>query len=114
MAGFRSDGASIRIFFFGIKVMFCVVMFVFALTVHRHITDNPVLRIVFLIAGTGLGYYAPGLYLDSQVKKRRPKLRLSLPDGLDMMVVAVEAGLGLDLRAAVMARARWNSTIRRN
>jgi tight adherence protein C len=102
MAGFRSDGA-IRIFF-GIKVMFCVVMFLFALMVHRHITENPVLRIVFLIAGTGLGYYAPGFYLESQVKKRQTKLRLSLPDALDMMVVSVEAGLGLDQALQYVAR----------
>src|SRR5580700_2228582 len=47
MAGFRSDGA-IRIFF-GIKVMFCLVMFLFALMLHRHVTDNPILRIVFLV-----------------------------------------------------------------
>jgi tight adherence protein C len=94
MAGFRSDGA-IRIFY-GIKVMFCVVMFLFALTVHRQITSNPVLRIVFLVGATGLGYYAPALYLESLVKKRQNTLRLSLPDALDMMVVSVEAGLGLD------------------
>ncbi len=37
MAGFRSDGA-IRIFF-GIKVMFCVVMFLFSLTLHRQRGD---------------------------------------------------------------------------
>src|SRR3954467_8281993 len=85
MAGFRSEGA-IRIFF-GIKVIFCVVMFFFALTLHRHITDNPVLRIVFLIAATGLGYYAPGMILEKQVSKRQMRLRLSLPDALDMMVV---------------------------
>ena len=102
MAGFRSDGA-IRIFF-GIKVIFCVVMFVFALMLHRHVTDNPVLRIVFLVAATGLGYYAPGLYLESQVKKRQAKLRLSLPDALDMMVVSVEAGLGLDQALQHVAR----------
>jgi tight adherence protein C len=102
MAGFRSDGA-VRIFF-GIKVMFCVVMFFFSLMLHRHITDNPVLRIVFLIAGTGLGYYAPGFYLESQVKKRQMKLRLSLPDALDMMVVSVEAGLGLDQALQYVAR----------
>jgi tight adherence protein C len=102
MAGFRSDGA-IRIFF-GIKVTFCVVMFLFSLMLHRHITDNPVLRIVFLIAGTGLGYYAPGFLLESQVKKRQAKLRLSLPDALDMMVVSVEAGLGLDQALQYVAR----------
>jgi tight adherence protein C len=102
MAGFRSDGA-IRIFY-GIKVIFCIVMFVFSLMMHRHITENPVLRIVFLVAGTGLGYFAPGLYLESLVKKRQQKLRLSLPDALDMMVVSVEAGLGLDQALQYVAR----------
>ncbi len=102
MAGYRSEGA-IRIYF-GIKVMFCLVMFVFALMLHRHITDNPVLRIVFVIAATGLGYYAPGYYLESLVKKRQTKLRLSLPDALDMMVVSVEAGLGLDQALQHVAR----------
>lgn len=102
MAGFRSDGA-IKIFF-GIRVMFCVVMFAFSLMLHRHITDNPVLRVVFLIAGTGLGYYAPSLYLERLVKKRQSKLRLSLPDALDMMVVSVEAGLGLDQALQYVAR----------
>lgn len=102
MAGFRSEGA-IRIFY-GTKVAFCIVMFLFSLMVHRHITDNPVLRIVFLIAGTGLGYYAPGLYLEKLVKKRQTKLRLSLPDALDMMVVSVEAGLGLDQALQYVSR----------
>lgn len=94
MAGFRSEG-SVRIFS-GIRVIFCIVTFAFALMLRTHITDNPVLRIVAVIAGAGLGYYAPGFYLESLVKKRQNKLRLSLPDALDMMVVAVEAGLGLD------------------
>lgn len=102
MAGYRTEGA-IKLFY-GIKVMFCVVAFFFALTVHRSITDNPVLRIVILVAGTGLGYYAPVLYLESLVKARQLKLRLSLPDALDMMVVSVEAGLGLDQALGYISR----------
>jgi tight adherence protein C len=102
MAGFRSDGA-IRIFY-GIKVIFCIVMFAFALTVHRHVTENPVLRIVILIAGAGMGYYFPVMYLEKQVKKRQAKLRCSLPDALDMMVVSVEAGLGLDQALQYVSR----------
>ena len=102
MAGYRSDGA-VRIFF-GVKVLFCVVMFFFALMLHRHVTDNGVLRIVFLIAATGLGYYAPGMYLEKLVGKRQTKLRLSLPDALDMMVVSVEAGLGLDQALQYVSR----------
>jgi tight adherence protein C len=102
MAGFKSEGC-IQIFF-GIKVIFCLVMFVFALMLRTHVTDNPVLRVVFLVAGTGLGYYAPGLYLESLVKKRHEKLRLGLPDALDMMVVSVEAGLGLDQALQYVSR----------
>lgn len=102
MAGFRADGATKILY--GIKVIFCVVMFLFALTIHRHVTDNPVLRIVFLVAGTALGYYAPGMYLEKLVKKRQTKLRLALPDALDMMVVSVEAGLGLDQAMQYVAR----------
>jgi tight adherence protein C len=107
MAGYRTDGA-LRIFF-GIKVIFCIVMFVFSLMLHRHLTDNPVLRIVFLVAGTGLGYFAPGFYLESLVKKRQQKLKLSLPDALDMMVVSVEAGLGLDQALQYVAREMGDS-----
>ena len=102
MAGFRSDG-TLRIFY-GIKVMFCVVMFVFGLMTYNHVTENPVLRVVFLVAVTGLGYYAPVMILENMVKKRQAKLRLSLPDALDMMVVSVEAGLGLDQALQYVSR----------
>jgi tight adherence protein C len=102
MAGFRSEGA-IQIFY-GVKVAFCIVMFFFCLMLHRHITDNPILRIVFLIAGTGLGYFAPGIYLEKLVQKRQASLRMSLPDALDMMVVSVEAGLGLDQALQYVSR----------
>jgi tight adherence protein C len=102
MAGFRAEG-SIRIFF-GIKVIFCVTMFFFALMLKNHVTDNPVLRIVFLVASTGGGYFAPAFYLDSMVKARQLILRLALPDALDMLVVAVEAGLGLDQALQYVSR----------
>lgn len=102
MAGFRAEG-SVRIFF-GIRAIFCLVMFAFAFAMKNHITDNPVLRIVSVVAGAGLGYYAPTFYLESLVKKRQMQLRLSLPDALDMMVVAVEAGLGLDQALQYVSR----------
>jgi tight adherence protein C len=102
MAGFRAEGA-IQILL-GIKLIFCVTMLVFAFLMKNHITDNPVLRIVVLVAGTALGYYAPSFYLESLVKKRQQILRLSLPDALDMLVVAVEAGLGLDQALQYVSR----------
>jgi tight adherence protein C len=102
MAGFRADGA-IQILF-GIKCIMCALMLIFTFLLRDSITDNPILRIVFVIAGTGFGYYVPSLYLESLVKKRQMTLRLSLPDALDMLVVAVEAGLGLDQALQYVSR----------
>lgn len=44
----------------------------------------------------GAAYLAPDLWLSAIVKKRREQIRLGLPDALDLMVVCVDAGLGID------------------
>jgi tight adherence protein C len=43
-----------------------------------------------------LGYLLPSMALGRLAKRRQHRIRLSLPDALDLMVVSVEAGLGLD------------------
>jgi tight adherence protein C len=43
-----------------------------------------------------LGYLLPDLLLVWRVRARQHKLRKALPDGLDLLVICVEAGLGLD------------------
>lgn len=42
------------------------------------------------------GYAVPDLWLTWQVRRRQHRIRLSLADALDLLVVCVEAGLGLD------------------
>jgi len=41
-------------------------------------------------------YLVPDIWLRMRVKKRREKIRRSLPDALDLLVICVDAGLGLD------------------
>lgn len=48
------------------------------------------------VIGGGLGYFIPLIFLSSSEKKRKLAIFLGLPDALDLMVVCVEAGLGLD------------------
>ena len=93
MAGYKSEGA-LKVFF-GIKVTACIVLVILALLARDSIS-NPVLRIVIVFFGGFMGYMLPGYMLDKKIVKRQEILRLSLPDALDMMVVSVEAGLGLD------------------
>ncbi|WP_437194415.1 type II secretion system F family protein [Planctomicrobium sp. SH527] len=46
--------------------------------------------------GAGMGMFLPDLLLSFLASSRKQKIFLSLPDALDLMVVCVEAGLGLD------------------
>lgn len=55
--------------------------------------QNPI--VIFAIAGI-IGYMAPEFYVTQLVRKRQHKLQLSLPDALDLLVISMEAGLGLD------------------
>ena len=50
---------------------------------------------VFGLTG-GLGFLIPDFWLGNRIKSRQLALRIGLPDALDLMVVCIEAGLGLD------------------
>ena len=53
------------------------------------------LMLAFL-APVAAGFYLPNLWLSCKVSKRKEHLALGLPDALDLLVVCVEAGMGLD------------------
>lgn len=52
--------------------------------------------LVSVIIGLGAGMYIPELVLMVMIKQRKDRIFLTLPDALDLLVVCVEAGLGLD------------------
>ncbi|GGI04823.1 type II secretion system F family protein [Egicoccus halophilus] len=56
---------------------------------------------------TALAFFLPELLLHSAAEKRREEIGNALPDTLDQMTIAVEAGLGFD---AAMARAAANGS----
>ncbi len=88
-AGFRRDEA--LTIFFGIRVAFALGLFsLFA----SSILARP--NIALALGGLGLGYILPGMALARLAKRRSHRIRLSLADMLDLLVVSVEAGLGLD------------------
>jgi tight adherence protein C len=93
-AGYRSDTA-VRIYL-GVRVVMAVVLVIVAFLLRNVVTSNPVLRIVLVIAAGVVGYFGPSFFLEKMVAARQERLRLALPDALDLMVVCVEAGLGLD------------------
>ncbi len=88
-AGYRRDEAVT--IFFGIRVLFALLLFVVFAT---SIVVNP--NILLALGGLAIGYVLPGMVLARLAKRRAHRIRLSLADALDLMVVSVEAGLGLD------------------
>ncbi len=50
----------------------------------------------WVVVAAATGFMLPDLWLTYAVSQRRDRIRLSLPDTLDLLVICMEAGLGLD------------------
>ncbi len=93
-AGFRNENAVAVLF--GIKLILMLLGLAIAFPIvalKLGLTRNALT--ITAVCG-GIGFYLPGLVVDSRKKKRFEAIFLGLPDALDLMVVCVEAGLGLD------------------
>jgi tight adherence protein C len=74
----------------GLRVLFAALGFlsVFVFTGF----DSPML----LVGMLGFGYFIPRFLLKKKLAERQRRIRLGLPDALDLTVICVEAGLSLD------------------
>jgi len=52
--------------------------------------------IIFFMLALVIGFFIPDFWLSYATNRRREKLRMSLPDSLDLMAICLEAGLGMD------------------
>jgi tight adherence protein C len=89
-AGYRSADAMLAMR--GMKILLPVALLatVILTGVYRY---NP----TFIIgAAAVLGFLLPDMWLTSRVRARQNRLRMGLPDALDLLVICVEVGLGLD------------------
>jgi tight adherence protein C len=96
-AGYR--GSEALPVFLGIRVGCALLVFTLCMT---PLLMRPNLSMA--LSAMGLAYVMPGMVLARKAKNRQHRIRLSLPDALDLMVVSVEAGLGLDQALARVAQ----------
>ncbi|MGC2112763.1 MAG: type II secretion system F family protein [Candidatus Korobacteraceae bacterium] len=75
--------------YFGVRLLGPVA----AVLAGTFIRSNTFLWMTALMA---TAYMAPDIWVNYRTRKRREHIRLGLPDALDLMVVCVDAGLGID------------------
>jgi tight adherence protein C len=84
--------------FWGLKVVLAFGL-PLACYLGKFLLNNPLpMQNVLLacLAASVFGYYLPDILLYNIIVRRRETIKKALPDMLDLMVVCVEAGLGLD------------------
>lgn len=89
-AGFRRKDAPVL--FYGVKLGLAILMLlIFA--AGGYLAHNPFLYVVLAVL---IGAMLPDFWMGFRIKKRKENIQLAIPDALDLTVVCVEAGLGLD------------------
>lgn len=93
-AGFRSEGAPM--IYQGIRLV-CLVLCLLPAVAFFLVKDGfSVKALQFIVIFGGIGFYLPQIGLWHLRSKRQKEIFLTLPDALDLLVVCVESGLGLD------------------
>jgi tight adherence protein C len=93
-AGFNAED-SVKMFV-GIKLLSAVVFLVLFFVIGLHGNRNPSTLFLLPLAGFGFGTLLPNLVLNHAVQKRQEQIAGSLADAIDLLVISVEAGLGLN------------------
>ena len=88
-AGYRSPEAVA--IFFGARMAIAIGAFLLFAT---PLILRP--NVMLGLGGSLLGYVLPGIVLARKARARQHRMQLGLADALDLLVVSVEAGLGLD------------------
>src|SRR5437870_3387384 len=93
-AGFRSENAAGV--YHGIRLV-CLAVFILPALFFFLLKDGFTLKsIEWTAAMAGIGFYLPQIVLWHLRTTRQKEIFLTLPDALDLLVVCVESGLGLD------------------
>jgi tight adherence protein C len=99
-AGYRSETAPM-IFFLAKTVLTFTLPVILILYLTISGTKYPAnLLLLFIVTSAGLGYFLPNVFLERRIAYRKREILDSFPDAMDLIIVCVESGLGLDAALA--------------
>ncbi len=95
-AGIRAQNAVVL--FFGAKIL-CAIILLAAFVLLRIFLLYRMLPLQVMLVSIAVavfGFYLPDIWLKIRTANRKDKITRGFPDALDLLVVCVEAGMGLD------------------
>lgn len=93
-AGFRGENA-LKILY-GAKVAFGVLVPLITAALVANTSAEPGNKFGAVLGAVAVGFFGPNEYVRMAAKRRQREISRALPNALDLMVVCVESGLGLD------------------
>ena len=87
--------AFIRLLVAPIVMALIAVFFLFGMTIEMLDYETKI-KVVIVAGATVVGFFLPNMILANMVQKRQQAMARSFPDALDLLVICVEAGLGLE------------------
>lgn len=87
-----------------VKVLGAIVGFVVGFAVGLLLGVGAPILVLAAVAGLGLGFVGPDLYLYQAAHNRSEQLARELPDAIDLLTISVESGLGFDAACQQVAR----------
>jgi tight adherence protein C len=85
--------------FAAVRIVAAVVMAAVGLLLGL-LLHSPIALAISMAGGAILGFYLPVMWLKQKVDARRSEIQKGLPDAMDLLVIAVDAGLGFDAALA--------------
>ncbi len=102
-AGIRSPTAPLK--FIVASIVLPLVLMVFSMIIISSGEEEVDSSTALLILGGAvlIGYKLPSIIIKNQIQKRSEEINLSFPDALDMMLICVQGGIGLEQTVARIA-----------
>ncbi|WEX75058.1 type II secretion system F family protein [Sinorhizobium numidicum] len=97
MAGYRGQAPVTS--FLAVRLIAPLVIFVACLVYILLVVrpEAPLLGVTAIAAALGsLGYFAPAIFVRNRITKRQKAIRRSWPEALDLLLITVEAGMGIE------------------
>jgi tight adherence protein C len=99
-AGYRNETAPMVYFLAKTLLTFALPLMLILYIMISGMNLKANLLLLFIVAAAGLGYFLPNVFLERRIAYRKREILDSFPDAMDLIIVCVESGLGLDAALA--------------